>query len=108
MNLTVGMVSTSFVELNWISGHSYGGQQTFVIEYRNSGSSGWTVVANVPGGRLGGQTYSKIISSLQPGTAYIFRVYATNRFGNSYYTDNVQIVTRGNYIKLAQYLSKSH
>ncbi|XP_052269080.1 titin-like isoform X3 [Dreissena polymorpha] len=75
------------------SGFFNGGNQTFVLQYRQVSDSVWTNGSVATVGKLKHVNVSMTVESLSQVTDYEFRVYAFNVYGQSEYSLVVQVAT---------------
>ena len=77
-----GSATFSSIGFTWMPGFHCGADQTFLIEYRSEGHE-WKEGARLFGGKVLNQQLRKVVDGLDPGSPYLFRIYASNKFGQS-------------------------
>ena len=77
-----GSEKPSSISFTWFPGFHGDADQTFHIEYRSEGHD-WKEGARVFGGKVLEQQLQTYVDGLESGSSYLFRIYASNKYGNS-------------------------
>ena len=73
---------SSSIGFTWIPGFHGGADQTFHIEYRSEGQD-WKEGARLFGGKVSNQQLQIEVDGLAADSPYLFRIYASNEYGQS-------------------------
>ncbi|KAL3887072.1 hypothetical protein ACJMK2_027028 [Sinanodonta woodiana] len=95
-NLRIVNLTSTTVTLDWFIGYNYfEDSQTFAIQYSYQGLPFQTIAYTVYYSNQVEYHMNYTVSYLSPDTQYFFRVYSSNRYGNSDFSNTVQFVTYG-------------
>ena len=72
----------SSIGFTWFPGFHGGADQIFHIEYKSEGHE-WKEGARLFGGKVLNQQLQTKVDGLASGSSYVFRIYASNEYGNS-------------------------
>ncbi|XP_041372804.1 twitchin-like [Gigantopelta aegis] len=93
MNVTAWSNGSHSVSVSWIETFNGGSIQTFLIQYRADTTSQWTnLTAEFPEKVLH-TNHTAVISNLQPGTRYLVKVLAYNKYGYKGFTEEQEALT---------------
>ncbi|KAL3860882.1 hypothetical protein ACJMK2_006978 [Sinanodonta woodiana] len=94
VQIITNRITTTSVDIEWLSGFHGGSNQTFVIEYRKQVDKSWSNYSrNVFGGLMQNKYFNIIIEDLHQNTLYFFQLYAWNEFGRSEYSTTINATT---------------
>ncbi|KAH3797283.1 hypothetical protein DPMN_150861 [Dreissena polymorpha] len=79
------------VTFYWLPGDNGGSVQTFIIEYKTTGSQVWEQLSVVE--NTSTPLMNASVDNLSTGTEYQARIFARNKFGASYATDTITFLT---------------
>ena len=72
----------SSIGFSWTPGFHGGADQTFHIDYRSEGQE-WKEGARLFGGKVSNQQLQIEVNGLDADSPYLFRIYASNQYGES-------------------------
>ena len=81
------------VTLSWRSGFHGGSNQTFYIQYKTSASAWQNSIESIHGGLQTDTDFNGTVPNLVSGTAYLFRIFAVNKFDRSNFTTEIEALT---------------